>query len=326
MNVLIVIAGITLLLAGGEALVRGAVGIARRSGISPFLIGLTIVGFGTSAPELVVSVDAALTGSPGIALGNVIGSNLANIMLIVGAAALIRPLGVHPDALRRDSFVMVAATLVLAVIALEGTLTRLYGAAFLVAALAYILLSLWWDMRGPSPAATLHSDEATEIDVGLPDRLWILLIAVGLGLAALVTGARLTVTGAIALARQADIPEEVIGITLVAVGTSLPELVTSMVAARRGHADVCVGNILGSNVFNILAIAGAAAVAAPLPFSGGRLVVDAWILVGVTLIFVVFMMTGRRVVRAEGFALLVLYISFIALHVLASPALLPGTP
>ncbi len=316
MNILIALGGIILLLAGGEGLVRGAVGIARRMGISPFVVGLTIVGFGTSAPELVVSVDAALAGSPGIAVGNVIGSNMANMMLIVGAAALISPLAVHPDALRRDSLVMIGATVLFVIVAFGGTMTRLVGVGFVCALFLYLAFSLWWDSRQAGPAAILHGDEAAEVSVVLPQRLWLLITAIVVGLVALVAGSRLAVTGATAIARDAGISEEIIGITLVAIGTSLPELATAIVAAKRGHADVCIGNVIGSNIFNLLGIAGAAALATPLSFELDIIRYDLWALPAVTGILIAFMMTGRRVERWEGAGLLLLYAAYITHHLL----------
>jgi len=316
MNILITLAGLTLLLAGGEGLVRGAVGIARHMGISPFIVGLTIVGFGTSAPEIVVSVDAALAGSPGIAVGNVIGSNMANIMLIVGAAALLRPLTVHPDALRRDSLVMTGATLLFVAVAFSGAMSRLVGAGLVSALVLYLAFSLWWDSRRAGPAAVLHGAEAAEVSVVLPERLWLLITAIVVGLAALVAGSRLAVTGATALARDAGISEEIIGITLVAVGTSLPELATALMAAKRGHADVCIGNVIGSNIFNLLGVGGAAALAAPLAFDLDIIRFDLWVLPAVTFILIAFMMTGRRVERWEGAVLLLLYALYLTYHLL----------
>jgi cation:H+ antiporter len=316
MDLLITIAGITLLLAGGEGLIRGAVGIARRLQISPFIVGLTIVGFGTSAPELVVSVDAALSGVPGIAVGNVIGSNMANMLLIVGAAALVSPLTVHPDAVRRDSMIMIAATLFFATVAYMGSMTFIHGAAFLVGLFLYLAYSLWSDARSAGPAAALHGDEAEEVAVGLPDRVGVLVIAMLVGLAALVAGSRIAVIGATSLARGAGISEEVIGLTLVAVGTSLPELATAFMAARRGHSDVCIGNVIGSNIFNLLGIAGAAAIAAPLSFSSDLLRFDIPVLIAVTVILIGFMATGARVKRWEGGVLLLLYCLYLSVHLL----------
>lgn len=314
MDYLITIAGLALLLAGGEAMVRGAVGIARRARISPMIVGLTIVGFGTSAPELVVSVDAALSGIPGLAIGNVIGSNIANMMLIVGVAALITPLAVHHDVLVRDSVVMIGATLLFCAIGFGGAANWGHGVVMLIALALYLGGSLWIDRRRTTAAGQLHGDEAADVVVGLPDRLWILLAATLLGLAALVGGSRMAVIGATAIARDYGISEELIGLTLVAIGTSLPELATAIVAARRGHDDVCIGNIVGSSIFNLLAITGAAAIAAPLPFSATIIFFDLWVLLAVTLILVAFMLTGGLIKRWEGVVLLLLYAVYIGVH------------
>ena len=324
MNLLITIGGLALLLFGGEALIRGAVGLARRAGISPFIVGLTIIGFGTSAPEMVVSVDAALSGSPGIAVGNVIGSNVANILLIVGAAALFVPLAVHPDALKRDGMMIAFATILFIAIALMGTASWYHGVIALTVLVAYLGYSIWSDRRGIDAAAQMHSDEGELLQSGLPDKMWAMLLALAIGLVALVAGSRFAVIGASAIAREAGISEEVIGITLVAFGTSLPELATAMVAAARKQADVCIGNVIGSNIFNLLGITGAAAIAAPLPFSASVVTFDIWVLAAVTILFMWFMLTGRRIQRWEGGVLLLLYFTYISLHFLPKGMLPTG--
>lgn len=316
MNLLITLTGLALLLAGGEGLVRGAVGIAQRARISPFIVGLTIVGFGTSSPELVVSVDAALAGSPGIAVGNVIGSNLANMMLIIGTAALLCPLTIHPDALRRDSVVLAIATILFVAVAFSGVMSRLIGAGFVCLLFLYLAFSFWWDKRSVGAVAALHREEAAQASTSLPQKLWLLITLMIVGLAALIGGSRLAVTGATSLARDAGISEEIIGITLVAIGTSLPELATAIMAAKRGHADVCVGNVIGSNIFNLLGIAGTAALVKPLTFDLDIIRYDLWELLIVTGILIVFMMTGRRVARWEGAGLVFLYCLYIAHHFL----------
>ncbi len=318
------IGGLALLLFGGEVLIRGAVGLAKRAGISPFIVGLTIIGFGTSAPEVVVSVDAALSGSPGIAVGNVIGSNIANILLIVGAAALFVPLAVHPDALKRDGTMMAFATVLFIAIALMGTATWYHGVISITVLVAYLAYSIWSDRQGNDAVAQMHSDEGELLQSGLPDKLWVMLLALGIGLVALVAGSRFAVIGASAIAREAGISEEVIGITLVAFGTSLPELATAMVAAARKQADVCIGNVIGSNIFNLLGITGAAAIAAPLPFAASVVSFDIWVLLAVTVLFMWFMLTGRRIQRWEGFVLLLLYFTYISLHFLPDGILPTG--
>ena len=324
MNLMMTIGGLALLLFGGEVLIRGAVGLAKRAGISPFIVGLTIIGFGTSAPEVVVSVDAALSGSPGIAVGNVIGSNVANILLIVGAAALLCPLAVHPDALKRDGTMMAFATVLFIAIALMGTATWYHGVISITVLVAYLAYSIWSDRQGNDAVAQMHSDEGELLQSGLPDKLWVMLLALGIGLVALVAGSRFAVIGASAIAREAGISEEVIGITLVAFGTSLPELATAMVAAARKQADVCIGNVIGSNIFNLLGITGAAAIAAPLPFAASVVSFDIWVLLAVTVLFMWFMLTGRRIQRWEGFVLLLLYFTYISLHFLPDGILPTG--
>ncbi len=325
MNLMMTIGGLALLLFGGEVLIRGAVGLAKRAGISPFIVGLTIIGFGTSAPEVVVSVDAALSGSPGIAVGNVIGSNVANILLIVGAAALFMPLAVHPDALKRDGTMMAFATVLFIAIALMGTATWYHGVIAITVLIAYLAYSIWSDRQGNDAVAQMHSDEGELLQSGLPDKLWVMLLALGIGLVALVAGSRFAVIGASAIAHEAGISEEVIGITLVAFGTSLPELATAMVAAARKQADVCIGNVIGSNIFNLLGITGAAAIAAPLPFAASVVTFDIWVLLAVTVLFMWFMLTGRRIQRWEGLVLLLLYFTYISLHFLPDGFLPYGT-
>ena len=316
MNLMMTIGGLALLLFGGEVLIRGAVGLAKRVGISPFIVGLTIIGFGTSAPEVVVSVDAALSGSPGIAVGNVIGSNIANILLIVGSTALFVPLAVHPDALKRDGTMMAFATVLFIAIALMGTATWYHGVVSIIVLVAYLTYSVCSDRQRNDATAQLHRDKGEQLQSGLPNKVWVMLLALGIGLAALVAGSRFAVIGASAIAREAGISEEVIGITLVAFGTSLPELATAMVAAARKRADVCIGNVIGSNIFNLLGITGAAAIAAPLPFAASVVSFDIWVLLAVTVLFLWFMLTGRRIQRWEGAVLLLLYFSYISLHFL----------
>ncbi len=308
--------GFLLLLLGGELLVRGAVGCARRFGVSPLLIGLTLVGFGTSTPELLTSLQAALAGSPGVAVGNVVGSNIANILLILGAAALIQPIAVPPQALYRDGGMMLAATLVACSLAWLGSVERWFGAGMLAALAAYVVWSYRRERARPDAGAELHLHEAAAVgDAGRP--LWRsgLEFAVGLGLT--LYGARLLVTGAIELAGAAGISEAVIGLTVVAVGTSLPELATSVMAARRRQADVAIGNVVGSNIFNILGILGTTAVVQPIPVPAEILRFDLWVMLAVALLLLAFAWTGRRICQLEAGFLLAGYGAYLA--VLARP-------
>jgi len=277
MTYFLIIAGFALLLFGGESVVRGSVALAQRLGVSPLIVGLTIVGFGTSLPEMVVSVNAALVGSPGLAVGNVVGSNIANILLILGVAAVIAPIAVHPGAVKRDLLGMSAATLVYVGLGMSGQIVFWQGVLMLIALMSYIGFTVWHDNKSNDEAAEMHRDEAAEMGE-IPLRTVSIAGIIIVGLFAVVVGAEWLVTGATTLATEFGVPEEVIGLTVVAIGTSLPELATSIVAAYRGHSDVCVGNVLGSNLFNLFGITGVTALFAPLPFSDKIVSFDLWIL------------------------------------------------
>jgi cation:H+ antiporter len=251
MTYIFIAAGFVLLLAGGEYLVRGSVSVARRLGISPMIIGLTLVGFGTSTPELVASVNAALKGAPALAIGNVVGSNIANILLVLGISALMLPIATHREAFRRDGPALVGATALLVVAILSGMITALMGIVGIATLIGFTVFTYWSDRNTLDEAAVMHGLEAEEADMP-GTSLWTALgIAIG-GMAGVLIGAELLVRGAIDVAREFGLSEAVIGLTLVAVGTSLPELVTSVMAAWRKHADVAFGNIIGSCIFNIL--------------------------------------------------------------------------
>lgn len=305
-------AGLALLLGGGEALVRGAVALATRLGVSKLIIGLTLVGFGTSTPELVASLQAALAGSPGVAVGNVVGSNIANILLILGLSVVILPVATQGDAFRRDGSVLVAATLFLLVAALWGGVGRIAGATFLGCLLAYTVATYLSERR--QPASPTWTDAAATPDGGStgPSLSAALALAVG-GIAGVVIGAGLLVDAAIVIARGAGLSETVIGLTLVAVGTSLPELVTGVMAALRRQGDVVFGNIVGSNIFNILGIVGVTSLVTPLKVPAQIRGVDIWVMVAATLLLVVFAVTGRRLSRREGIVFLLAYVAYITM-------------
>jgi cation:H+ antiporter len=315
MTYVLIAAGFALLLIGGEAVVRGSVSLAHRLGVSPLIVGLTIVGFGTSLPEMVVSVNAALVDAPGLAIGNVIGSNIANILLILGIAAMIMPVAVHPRAVTRDMACMSGATVIFVGVGMTGWLLWWQGALMLAVLTAYIGFTVWHDSKTNDAVAELHKQEAEEISE-VPLRTLNVALIVVAGLFAIVVGAEWLVTGATTLARDFGVPEEVIGLTLVALGTSLPELATSIVAACRGHSDVCVGNIIGSNMFNLFGIAGLTSLFAPLPFSEKIISFDLWAMLGATAIMIPFMITGLRVGRFEGLILLLAYGGYLLAHFL----------
>lgn len=306
MNVLFFILGIALLTIGGEALIRSSLAAAKRLGVSPLLSGLVIVGFGTSAPELVVSVNAAIDGRPDIAIGNVVGSNIGNIMLILGVCALITPLAVKPLALRRDAVTVVAASALFLVLVGGSALGRMDAAIFLSALAAYLVWAYWSERFHAAPSGELHRAEAEELSTVPKSLLWT-VIAVILGLLLLITGSQIFLKGAIGIAAYFSVPEAVIGLTLVAVGTSLPELSISVIAAIRRHADVAVGNILGSNIFNLLGILGVSSLLQPLPVHQRILQFDQWVMLGTSVLLLFLLYTGRRLSRAEGGVLLMGY-------------------
>jgi cation:H+ antiporter len=316
MTYLALIAGLLLLAFGGEYLVRGAVALARRLGVSPLLIGLTLVGFGTSCPELVASVQAALIGSPGIAIGNVVGSNILNILLILGITALISALATSPQVLRRDGVVLICASLAMVAVCLVGWIGRLGGSLLVSTLLFYVVFTYRSERANPNGSAALHIAE-TELVEPLPRSLRLALIEALLGLAAVIGGAYLLVEAAIVIARQFGVSETVIGLTIVAGGTSLPELVTSVVAALRRQGDLALGNIVGSNIFNILGIIGVTALVRPIAVPQEIVRFDLWVMLAVALLLVLFAKTGWRLSRWEGAVFLTAY--GVYLYALLSP-------
>ncbi|QQA43622.1 calcium/sodium antiporter [Pelagovum pacificum] len=313
---ILLLGGFVLLVVGGELLVRGAVQIAERLGMSPLVIGLTLVGFGTSMPELVTSVQAGLSGSPGIAYGNIVGSNLANILLIAGASAILCPIVVARSALRRDASIMLAIAAAFAVLAVFVPMGRPVGTLMLVLLVAY----LWFVIRqerAHGDAGAIHdkSMALSEADVSLAGRsetaglLVPVLIALG-GLGLVIAGGSFLVSGAVEIARDLGVSETVIGLTIVAVGTSMPELVTSVIAAIKRQGDVAFGNVVGSNIYNILGIGGATALIAPSMVPAEIVRFDAPLMVFVSLVFVLFAATGMRIGRREGGVLVAGYVAY----------------
>lgn len=312
LDLALILSGIFFLTVGGEAVVRGALAAARRLGVSPLLAGLVIVGFGTSAPELVVSVDAALNRQPDIAIGNVVGSNIGNILLIIGICALITPLTTSRAALLRDGVTVIAASLLFLLLVWGSALVRTDALIFLAGLGVYLVIAYRTERDPQTPAARVHAQEAEELSV-LPRTVPAVSAVLFIGLICLVGGSRLLLTGAVNLAGALGISEAVIGLTLVAVGTSLPELAVSVVAAIRRHADVAVGNILGSNIFNLLGILGISALLQPLPVHARVLVFDQWVMLASAAVLMLFLYTGMRVSRVEGGLLLLAYIAYLLL-------------
>ncbi len=309
------VGGFILLFAGGEALVRGAVSLAQRLNVSPLLIGATVVAFGTSMPELVVTLQAALRGSTGIAFGNVIGSNVANLMLIFGLAVVITPVMVSKRAVVRDGGALIGATALLTVFVYLGTLVAWQGALMLILLGVLTCASYWHERRLEGHVETLHRHEAEERQ-HLPQSVWLAGLLALAGLAGVSIGAHLMVGAATIIARGLGITETVIGITVVAVGTSLPELATTVVAAYRKHADVALGNVLGSSLFNILAILGVVTVVTPLPVPDEILHFDIWVLAAITGLVIAVALGGVRLGRPFGVLLLLGYAAFTAVQYL----------
>jgi cation:H+ antiporter len=302
--------GLVLLTVGGESLVRGALAAAKRIGVSPLLAGLVIVGFGTSAPELVVSLQAAITGQADIAVGNVVGSNIANILLILGISAMIMPLVTHIQCLRRDGLTMLAATLIFMGLASFGGLGRIEGIVMLLCLAGYLVWAYRTE-REDSPEAQLHKAEADEIEL-VPMSITMTILATVGGLAMLIFGANRFLLGAVGLGEVLGVPEAIIGLTVVAVGTSLPEMAVSIIAAIRKHADVAVGNIVGSNIFNLLCILGISSTITPLPLQGRLLHIDQFVMLGAAVVLLLFLYIGLRLSRLKGAALLAGYVVYIA--------------
>lgn len=302
MTYVLFLLGLAALVAGGEFLVRGASAIARAFHLSPLLIGLTIVGFGTSAPELLVSVQAALAGQPGIAIGNVLGSNIGNTLLILGISALIAPLIIPGRKLWRDLGFMLGATALVWWMLLDGQITRIDG-LILLAGLAVFLTTAFIAGSG-------HPPEAGHETFGPNWKPWVLT---GAGLALLVIGARFLVDSATTIARDFGISEAVIGLTIVAVGTSLPEMATSIIAAFRKHTEISVGNIIGSNIFNLFGILGLTALVAPIPAEARFAAIDMWWVAGSALLLagVAFLLGGLP--RKAGLGLVAAYGAYLAL-------------
>ena len=303
--------GVLLLLAGAEALVRGASALALRMGITPLVVGLTVVAIGTSSPELVVSVQAALAGQGGVAIGNVVGSNIANLGLIVGIAVLLSPMVVDPKLVRHDMPVMLVSMGLLVLFLLDGTLARWEGGILLAGAVLYTVEGITTsrrEVREARAAEVPPEVEAAlaEANVGFKRHI---LFVVG-GVALLVYGSELLLDGAIATATRLGVSEAVVGLTLVALGTSLPELATTVVAARRGAAEIALGNAIGSNIFNVFSVLGPASLTAPISSEGvGEDVLAIMVAMGVLTFG--FLFSGDRMRRWEGVLLVLAYGGYV---------------
>jgi cation:H+ antiporter len=321
MTFVYLIAGLVLLVAGAEVLVRGAAKLAAQFGISPLVIGLTVVAFGTSAPETAVSVQAALNGSGDIAIGNVLGSNIANVLLILGMTALVAPLVVSRQLIRLDVPIMIGASLVTFGLAWDGELSRIDGALLFTAVVIYTLFLIIGSRR--EKAAEVDDEFAKEFGLDEPAKPHAGLINAGLviaGLVLLVAGSNFLVEGAVALARALGLSELVIGLTVIAIGTSLPELATSIMAAFRGERDIAVGNIVGSNLFNLLCVLGLASLVSPqaISVSPNALAFDFPVMIAVAVACLPIFFAGYSINRWEGALFVAYYVAYTLYLVLTS--------
>ena len=310
-TLLFLLLGLVLLYFGAEGLVRGSSSMALRFGVSPLLVGLTVVAFGTSAPEMMVSVKAAYLGQGDISVGNVVGSNICNIGLILGFCALIVPIKVASQIVRIDTPIMIATTALAIALLYDGALSRTEGIIFFLLLVVYVVFSIRLAKRqATDPLAQEFSDEIKIPKTGVA--LDVLLV-IG-GLVMLVFGARFLVDSAIVVAKAFGLSEAVIGLTIVAVGTSLPEFATSLVAAIKKEADIAVGNVVGSNIFNILGILGISAFITPLS-SSGITGIDLGVMAGFALALWGFSASGHRITRIEGLIMMAAYAAYVWLLV-----------
>ncbi|MGD9870004.1 MAG: calcium/sodium antiporter [Thauera sp.] len=313
---LMFVLGLVVLVIGADVMVRGASRLAVSFGVSPLVVGLTVVAFGTSAPEMAVSVGSALSGSPDLAIGNVVGSNIANILLILGISALITPLLVDEQIIRQEIPIMIGASALLVVVALDGNIGLVESIALFALVIAYTVFLVVQSRRA---SKNVQDEFETEIPTSTWDSHWAVQVAlIALGLVMLVVGADWLVESAVAFARAFGVSDLVIGLTVVAIGTSMPEIATSIVAAARGQRDIAVGNVVGSNVFNILAVLGLTGIVsgAGLPVSEAARNFDLWVMLAVAFACLPIMITGREIARWEGGVFLGYYAVYTAWLVL----------
>lgn len=305
---LLILLSCLILFAGAELLVRGGASLALKLGLTPLVVGLTVVAFGTSMPELIVSLKAAMIGQSDIAIGNVVGSNIFNIAMILGLAAVVYPVTTHLQVLRWDAPVLVVVTLLVPLTFLDGSVSRVEGIVLMLATVAYT----WWAVRMAKKDEKLgheaHIDvpEIKERGIILTDVIKILA-----GLGVLVLGSRLLVDNAVVIAKSLGVSEAIIGLTIIAAGTSMPELATSVVAAFRKQSDIALGNVLGSNLFNLMFVLGGSAAIHPVRTSGLK-PVDLWMMVGITVVLLPMLFTGKRLNRSEGLVLVACYAGYLA--------------
>lgn len=302
--------GLILLLIGGDTLVRGAMVVARKIGISELMIGLTLVGFGTSTPELVTSINAALSDSPGIAVGNVIGSNIANILLILGVTALIYPIACPSSTVKWNGIALLLSACCCVAAALYGELSLIAGILFITFILSYVRLTYMRERWSHQPSVELKRSD-TALVQRITSNIWFGLLMTIVGISLTIVGAKILVDGAIGLARSYGISETTIGLTIVAVGTSLPELVTSIMAALRKNASIALGNVIGSNIYNVWFILGITAVIHPVAVPQSIMVSDIWVMLTSSLLLMGMLWKWQQISRSAGFIFILLYACYI---------------
>lgn len=305
--ILQIVSGFLMLLGGGELLVRGAVGISKKLGLSPLLIGLTVVAFATSSPELIVSITSALQGAQDLSVGNIVGSNIANILLILGASALITPIFVKGKEVRRDCWVMIGASVALTIVSQFGIIPRIVGGLFILAIVVYVFLSYRAEKCDSSEEAEA---EAVEELNDAPNSLALSLVFLGVGLAGLIIGSNFLIKGATTIAEAWGVSQAVIGLTIVAIGTSLPELAASVISAAKGHSEMAIGNVVGSNIFNILLILGATSIIKPIHVNMHMAHFDMFIMIAVSLLTALLLVRRERLTRFAGVLFIAAYIAY----------------
>jgi len=298
--------GLAALFIGAEGLIRGSSALALKIGITPLVVGLTVVAFGTSTPELVVSLKAALIGNSSISLGNVVGSNIANIALILGISAIIRPLDVHANIIRREIPIMIGISILLVLLLIDGELGLVDGIIFVLGIVIYTIVNITMARKEKNAEVEKEFKEGLKTGLGVP--ISIIMIVGGLGL--MILGANLFVTSSISIAKVIGVSDAIIGLTIVAVGTSLPELITSVVAAYKNESDIAIGNVVGSNIFNILGILGITALIISVSSSGINYI-DFGAMLFAALILLPLSKTGFRITRLEGIFLVLGYAAYI---------------
>ncbi len=303
--------GLVILLLAGDSLVKGAVNMSLRLGVPALIVSLTIVAFGTSAPELLIAIAAIGDGSPGLAIGNVVGSNTANVLLVLGFPALLATLHTSECDTRKSYLVMIAATLLFIALCFLAPITYWHG-LILLAALAFVLGDAFFQARNHRRMACASDEDEEEVEGADPSlRWWKIILFLVLGLIGLPLGADLLVDGSTSIARGFGVSETVIGLTLVAIGTSLPELATTTVAALRRQADVALGNVIGSNMFNLLAIIGIASFVGKIPVPQMFLQFDLWIMFSASLLLIPFVFMKKDITRTWGIALVTMYVVYM---------------